>query len=570
MEPDMQDHPIRVLLVEDDEDDYLLTRDLLAELPGNRFHLERASTYEAALKVMGTNRHDVYLLDYRLGARTGLELLREAVQSGCQGPMILLTGQGDREVDLEAMKGGAADYLIKGQINASLLERSIRYAIEGQRHREALRQARDDLEKRVQERTAALDQANRALQTEINDRKRLEQELRQRAEQLAEADRRKDEFLAMLAHELRNPLAPIRNGLYILQMPNAQGTAATRAIHLMEQQVRNLTRLVDDLLDVSRISRGKIQLHKETVNLAVAVAHAVETVRPLTEAQGHELTVSLPWGPVHLDADPTRLEQVLCNLLNNAAKYTDHGGHISLTVERQGEDVLVRVRDTGIGIPVEMLPRVFDLFTQGDRSLDRSQGGLGIGLTLVRKLVELMGGSVTANSEGPGKGSEFVVRLPALKEIPLETPEGAPALTGSRQRLLRVLVVEDLEGVADMLVMLLKLWGHDVRAAHDGPAALIAARTFQPDVVLLDIGLPGMNGYEVARQLRREAHSPRPLIAAVTGYGKEEDRRHSREAGFDHHMVKPIDPNALEAFLAAAESLRQTPLPPRPRAVNNH
>jgi signal transduction histidine kinase/ActR/RegA family two-component response regulator len=404
---------------------------------------------------------------------------------------------------------------------------------------EGLRRAHRELERRVQERTLALEQANEALQ---------------------EADRRKDEFLAMLAHELRNPLAPVRNGLYILRMPNADGTARARVVQMMEQGVQSLVRMVDDLLDVSRITRGKIQLRKEIVHLATAVGHAVEMVRPLVEAQQHILSVALPPEPICLEADPTRLEQVLCNLLNNAARYTQPGGRIDLTVERERGVVVVRVRDTGIGIAAELLPRVFDLFTQADHSLARSQGGLGIGLTLVRKLVEMMGGTVTARSEGLGRGSEFVVRLPMLPPA-VRAANGHPKADAAlHQRTLRVLVVEDVAEVADMLILLLQFWGHDVRAVQDGASALIAARTYQPDVILLDLGLPGLDGYDVARQLRQEPSLGKPLLIAVTGYGSEDDRRRTREAGFDHHLIKPVDPDALRAVLASAEPLpREAP-----------
>ncbi len=399
----------------------------------------------------------------------------------------------------------------------------------------ALRHAHEELEQRVQERTSALEDANAALQ---------------------DADRRKDEFLAMLAHELRNPLAPIRNGLYILRLPNADNLTRSRVIQMMEQEVRHLTRLVDDLLDVSRITRGKIQLHKEVLDIASAVSRTIENVRPLVEAQRLELAVRLPPEPVYLETDPTRLEQVLWNLLNNAIKYTEPGGRITLAVERDDRRVLVRVRDTGVGIVPELLPRIFDLFTQGDQSLARSQGGLGIGLTLVRRLVQMMGGSVMAHSEGPGKGSEFQVRLPALAGQPQAGPEGPMSDAGARERMLRVLVVEDAEDVAEMLATLLQLWGHDVRKALDGPTALLAARTYHPDVILLDIGLPGQNGYDVARQLRQLTSSRKPVIAAITGYGSEEDRRRSWEAGFDHHLVKPVAPAALQDVLQQAETLR--------------
>jgi signal transduction histidine kinase len=539
----MEAQRLVILLVEDDEDDYCLTRDLLEEIPGNPFHLEWLKSYQAGLEAMGRNQHAGYLVDYRLGVRTGLELLRQAREQGCRGPIILLTGQGEREVDLEAMKAGAADYLIKGRIDASVLERSIRYAIERHQDREALRQAYEELEQRVRDRTLALQQANEALK---------------------QADRCKDEFLAMLAHELRNPLAPIRTGLHVLRMPNANDATVGRVMAMMEQQIHHLTRLVDDLLDVSRITRGKIELRKETTDLASVVWHAVETVRPLIDVHRHRLTVSLPHEAVLLEADPTRLEQVFSNLLMNAAKYTEQGGHIELTCTREDHAVTVRVRDNGIGIAAELLPRVFDMFTQADRSLARSQGGLGLGLTLVRSLIEMQGGTVTAHSDGRGRGSEFVVRLPALEQAPRQRAQALIEGAQSASRRLRILVVEDSETVAEMMVILLKLWGHDVRCASDGPAALVAARTYQPNVVLLDIGLPGMNGYDVARQLRHEAGHNAPLIAAVTGYGQEEDRRRSREAGFDQHMVKPINPEALQKLLTAAEFHRQefTALPP--------
>jgi PAS domain S-box-containing protein len=802
----MEECRTRILLVEDDEDDYFLIRELLAEIQGHPFELQWIPKWDVALEAMAQNAHDVYLLDYRLGRLNGLELLGEAVMRGCKGPIILLTGQGEREVDIEAMRAGAADYLTKGQIDAALLERSIRYAIERQRDREALRQARDDLERRVQERTAALQRAIEALRTEISERQQTEAALdRQREwlrvtlssigdgviatdpsgrvlflnsvaqaltgwtqadaagepletvfhvvnaesreplenpvqrviwegkivglmphsvllakdgaersiddsaapirdahgevtgvvlifrdvterrkadamlrasearfrqladampqivwtarpngsldycnrrwfeythlteeqtfspdgwnlilypddvgtseqkwewavqtgkpyqieyrfkdrrtggyrwhlgravpvrdesgrvvrwfgtctdiddqkraqEALRDADHLKDEFLAMLAHELRNPLAPILNGLHMLGIPEVQGSTAQRIRSVMEQQVRNLTRLVDDLLDVSRITRGKIQLRKTTGDLASVVAHAVETARPVIEARKHELSVSLSPEPLLLEADITRLEQVFTNLLNNAAKYTEPGGQIWLTGEREKDEIVVRVRDNGIGITDGLLPRIFDMFTQADRALDRSQGGLGIGLTLVRKLVELHGGSVLVHSDGPGKGSEFMVRLPALIAPRPAAFEAATEKVPGQKASLRVLVVEDETAVAEMLVMLLELWGHMVRAAHDGPAALAAVQTFHPEVILCDIGLPGMDGYQLARRLQLQEGPTKPILVAVTGYGQEEDRRRAQQAGFDHHMTKPVDPVALEGLLAQCTS----------------
>jgi PAS domain S-box-containing protein len=398
-----------------------------------------------------------------------------------------------------------------------------------------------------------------AIGRDVTDRKQAEAELRaaegrfrQLAEQLAQADRRKDEFLAMLAHELRNPLAPIRTALQIVKMSAATTSQAEPAWQMMERQVQQLIRLVDDLLDVSRITHGQIHLRPEHVELAAVVAAGLETSRPLIEARRHELTVALPPEPLWLQADLTRLAQVCSNLLNNAAKYTEEGGHIWLTAQRLGNEVVLRVRDTGIGMTPEMLTQAFDLFAQADRSLDRSQGGLGIGLTLVRSLVRLHGGSVQAFSDGPGKGSEFVVRLPVLEGVQPAgpAPEGANGAGPCR----RILVVDDNADAANTLAQFLGMTGHEVRTAYSGPVALEVARAFRPEVVLLDIGMPGMDGYEVARRLRREPGLERVLLLALTGYGHDEDRRLSRAARIDHHLVKPVEPEALKALLAAPAS----------------
>jgi PAS domain S-box-containing protein len=386
--------------------------------------------------------------------------------------------------------------------------------------------------------------------------RRQAETLRQQANALKEADRRKDEFLALLGHELRNPLAPIRNGLHILLLPDVDHTAVRQVKDMMEKQVNHLTRMVDDLLDVSRITRGRIQLRKEPVELSRAVGYAVESVRPLVEAQNHRLTVSLPPAAVHVEADPTRLEQILVNLLNNAVKYTRPGGEIALIAEQERHEAVIRIRDNGIGIPAHLLPKVFDLFTQVEESLDRSQGGLGIGLTLVKNLVELHGGRVAAHSEGPDKGSEFIVRLPAMPKgtAEAEAPRSKAAADSSKRR---VLVVDDSRDLAQSIKILLELSGHEVRTVHDGDTALAAYRTDRPDAVLLDVGLPGMSGYEVARQIRREQGNHRPLIVAVSGYGQEEDKRLAHEAGFDFHMTKPVDPTKLVALIASSSSLKQ-------------
>ncbi len=370
---------------------------------------------------------------------------------------------------------------------------------------------------------------------------------------LREADRRKDEFLATLAHELRNPLAPIRNSLQILKMPRLDAATIERSRDMMERQVHQLVRLVDDLLDVSRVMRGKIELRKEKVELSTVIARAVETVQPLIEAQGHELTAQLPPESLSLDADPVRLAQVVGNLLTNAAKYTEAHGRIRLTAQREDGEAVLRVRDSGIGIAPDMLPHIFELFVQVDHAATRSQGGLGIGLTLVKNLVEMHNGTVEAHSDGLGEGCEFVVRLPLMsKEHRQRTEEengGAPQ-EPVRSSGHRLLVVDDNRDAADSLAMLLRLQGHEVRVAHDGPAALEMVKGYCPALVFLDIGMPGMDGYEVARRLRQQPGLENVRLAALTGWGQQEDRRRTAEAGFDHHLVKPVEPKALDGLLA--------------------
>jgi signal transduction histidine kinase/ActR/RegA family two-component response regulator len=375
---------------------------------------------------------------------------------------------------------------------------------------------------------------------------------RLRAEEaLKDADRRKDEWLAMLAHELRNPLAPIGNAVQFLRLEGPTDPDLQNARDIIERQLRQMTRLVDDLLDVSRITRGKLTLRQEPVSLGAVLTNAVESSRPLIEAAGHDLAVSLPPEPILVEADPTRLAQAFLNLLNNAAKYTPQGGRIGLSAERQGGVAVVRVRDTGIGIPALMLPHIFDLFTQVDRSLERSQGGLGIGLTLVKRLVEMHGGGVEARSEGPDQGSEFVVRLPVIVMPAVPSPQ--PSLGGERAAVaakLRILLVDDNRDAAESLGLLFQVKGHDVRIAHDGVAGLEAAASFRPDVALLDIGMPRLNGYDLARRLRGQAWGQGLVLIALTGWGQEDDRRRTQEAGFDHHLVKPVDPDALQELLA--------------------
>ncbi|HEU4654063.1 MAG TPA: PAS domain-containing protein, partial [Steroidobacteraceae bacterium] len=374
--------------------------------------------------------------------------------------------------------------------------------------------------------------------TDITERKHAEEALRRSEEKLREADRRKDEFLAMLAHELRNPLAPIANALSLMQREGTASALHEQSRAIMERQIGRLSRLVDDLLEVSRITTGRIQLHMEPVPISDVIARAVETARPLIHQHNHDLQVGAPEQPVWIRGDSARLEQVLVNLLNNAAKYTDDGGRIELKTERDGNDVLIRVIDSGIGIAPDLLPRMFDLFTQGERSLDRSRGGLGIGLSLVQRLVTKHGGTVEARST-PGEGSEFIVRLPTV-DLPApvsdtqEREESQPA-AGS----VRVLIVDDNADAAESLALLLETSGHTVATAHTGTAALAAVEAHRPEIIFLDIGLPELDGYEVAKRVRIH-HPPDELVlVAMTGYGQQSDRDRSHAAGFDHHLVKP-------------------------------
>jgi PAS domain S-box-containing protein len=399
---------------------------------------------------------------------------------------------------------------------------------ERKRIEDALRQAHNELEVRVAERTKELTEANA---------------------RLAEAARRKDEFLAMLAHELRNPLAPVVTGLHILGLSEADQRAIAQARGIIERQIRHLTRLVDDLLDVSRITQGRIPVRRERLDLAQLVRTTTEDRRSVIEQAGMQLVVEVQDTPVWIAGDATRLVQVLNNLLDNAVKFRNGGDRVTvrLMVDAGAGEAVVNVQDRGIGIEPEMFPRLFDAFAQADRSLDRTRGGLGLGLSLVKGLVELHGGCVEATSEGPGKGAAFTIRLPLKEEqAALSTLPNAPQAATEP---LRILVVEDQRDAAESLRMLLELLGHQVAMAYTGPEGVERAHTFRPDVVLCDIGLPGLDGYAVASALRHDPATAGAHLIAITGYGQEEDRQRSRQAGFDAHLTKPVDPRDLQPLL---------------------
>jgi PAS domain S-box-containing protein len=376
-------------------------------------------------------------------------------------------------------------------------------------------------------------------------------EQRRAVEALQEADRRKDDFLATLAHELRNPLAPITSGLHIMRTAGDDHAIAGQAREIMERQVAQMIRLVDDLLDVARITTGKVEMRLAPLDLAAAISDAVETTSPVITAGGQRLELTMPDEPIYVHADRTRLAQVFSNLLNNSARYSEPGQVIRLTVAREGGMAAVRVRDEGVGIHADMLPRVFEMFRQADRTGGRSRGGLGIGLFIVRRIVEMHGGTVDATSPGLGQGAEFMVRIPTREPVAAAAPAAPANSESTPQARRRVLIVDDNADAADSLGVLLSIYGHDTKVANDGETALVAAASFRPDVVFLDIGMPNLDGHETARRLRAQPGGESLVIVALTGWGQAEDRRRSKEAGFDHHLVKPADPAALSKLIAS-------------------
>jgi signal transduction histidine kinase len=521
----------RVLYVEPNEADIDLTVRHFAEW-ASHLTLEIARSSVDALAMLQRTPVDLVMSDLRLPGLNALEFLKELRLSGVQVPFLVITGRGDELAAVAALKLGAYDYIVKRDNYLMQLPYAVDNAI-------------DRFE---------LACANERLQSEIAERTKAEATLRDKTAALAESSRQKDEFLAMLGHELRNPLAPVRTALEILQRGDAHTGIARRAHAVMDRHIAHMVRMVDDLLDVARITGGQIRLHVEETDLREIVSQAIDSSRPLIEARRHQHDLSLPPDAVPVRGDVTRLVQVAVNLLNNAAKYTGEAGTIRVTVLREGAHAVLRVADTGVGISPRLLGRIFDLFAQDDRTLDRAQGGLGLGLSLVRRITELHGGHVDAHSEGRGLGSEFTVRLPLHVPLSAAAHVDRVAAPAAPRRPLRCLVVEDNRDAAQMLEVALGFEGHDVRLTFDGHSALEAARGFQPDAVVLDIGLPGMTGYDVARALRELPELGRVNIIAATGYGQDEDRARGREAGFDHYLVKPIALDALLDALTAGPS----------------
>jgi len=535
------DTAINILIV-DDEPKNLTVLETVLNDPSYR--LVRAESADQALLALVVEEFALLILDIRMPGMTGLELAKmiKERKKTARVPIIFLTAYFNEDQHVLAGYGtGAVDYLHK-PVNPDILRSKV--AVFAELHRKS----------------RELEIANSNLLTEVIERRRVEEELRElnqsleqrvmeRTEALRESDRRKDEFLATLAHELRNPLAPVRNAVQVMRMKGATGPELEWVREVIDRQVQQLTRLIEDLMDVSRISRGQFELRRENVDLTKVIFGAIETSRPLIDKQAQQLTVTTPSVPVILEADELRLAQVFMNLLTNASKYSEKGSRIDLRAELQGSDVVVSVKDTGIGIAAIDLRTIFEMFSQVQGALSRSKGGLGIGLCLAKQLVEMHGGRIEAKSEGLGKGSEFVVRLPIVVEGTYAEKTNVDDDNVKPTSDLRILVVDDNRDVCSTLAMLLKMMGNNVRTAHDGDEAVQATGEFHPQVVLLDIGLPKMNGYEVARAIREEQWGKSIILVAVTGWGQEKDKRRSEEAGFDHHMVKPVNPQALMKLL---------------------
>ncbi|MGJ7498248.1 response regulator [Variovorax sp. RT4R15] len=539
--------PVNVLIVDDEPNNLTVLETVLDD---SGYRLVHANSGEQALMALMAHEFAVLVLDVNMPDMSGFELAQLVKQrkKTASIPIIFLTAYfNDERSVVEGYGSGAVDYLHK-PVNVNVLRSKVSVFAE------------------LYRKGRALEEANRALVAEIAERRTVEERLRELNEtlerrvldrtealeaseaQLRSADRRKDEFLATLAHELRNPLAPIGYAVRLLGLKGPATPEVVRASDLIGRQVKAMSRLIDDLMDVSRINQGKIQLHRERILLASVLRDAIDAARPVIDECKHELQVALPAQEVALEGDATRLAQAFMNLLHNASKYMDSGGQIAISVLPRGQQVEVTVRDTGIGIAADRLESIFEMFSQVDAALSRSRGGLGIGLSLTRRLVELHGGTIVARSEGTGRGSEFVVSLPMVDAPPAGAAVFSSQGAGSEVApfsALRVLVADDNQDAAEALTELLRAMGHCVRCVFDGEAAVSATREFDPELILLDIGMPKLNGYEACRAIRADRTGRRIWICAVTGWGQPEDLRMASEAGFDRHLVKPLDPDTL-------------------------
>ena len=542
-----KESPVNILIV-DDEPRNLAVLESVLDDPGYR--LVRATSGDEALLALMADEFAVLVLDVRMPGMTGFELaqLIKERKKTARIPIIFLTAYYNEDQHiLEGYGTGAVDYLHK-PVNPAVLRSKVQVFAELHRKNVEAERANRMLLAEVAERRRAearLSELNASLDQRVTERTR---ELQDSEARLREANARKDEFLATLAHELRNPLAPMRNAVHFLKLkgrtPDVQW-----ASDVVERQVQLMGRLIDDLMDVSRINQGRLELRRERVALDTIVADAVETIQPQIDGAGHKLAVLQPPCQLLVDADPARLGQAFMNLLSNAAKYTDPGGQIELRVLKDAGHAVIEVRDNGIGIPAHRLEHVFEMFSQEEAALSRSRGGLGIGLSLTRKLVQMHGGSVTASSDGPGKGSLFTVRLPLAVQTQLPEPQAPEEAAASTQGGLRILVADDNRDAAETLGMLLEVLGHHVQRVHDGEAAVAACAGFDPHVVLLDIGMPKLNGYETCKLIR--AQGGQRTLVAVTGWGQPQDVQSAKAAGFDHHMVKPVDINTLVRLIGS-------------------
>ena len=530
---------VNILMVDDQPAKLLTYETILGELGEN---LIKVSSAAEALQCLLDNEIAVVLVDVCMPDLDGYELAAMIRQHPRFQKTSIIFVSAVLMTDLDRLRGyecGAVDY-VPVPVVPAILRAKVSIFAELFRKTRALERLNSELEERVTERTSALEATTQALQ---------------------EANHRKDEFLAMLAHELRNPLAPIRTAVQLLRLKELAEPHRTRARDVIERQVEHLVNLIDDLLDVSRITRGMITLQLEPVLIGAIVARAVETARPALDAHRHLLEIELPDELISVEGDKTRLVQVIANILHNAAKFMDDGGRIRLSVRRDGQYVAIKIADTGIGIAPELVPRIFELFTQVHSKSERAQGGLGIGLALVRRLTEMHGGSVSVRSEGPGRGAEFTVKLPVMASAlaVLSSQRKDPGVIPQIEPQ-RILVADDNHDAAEALSLQLQLAGHDVRTAHDGVEALAVAQVFEPDIVLLDLGMPKMDGYEAARELRlRPIGGKRMALIALTGWGQQQDRDRTADAGFDAHLVKPVaEAQLFKALAAAVEGKRRT------------